>query len=59
MTKYFHDCDREGNKFIPVGVEMLGGWHEDVAGHAGLALILNRTSTHVEAEVDGDQDFDA
>ena len=23
------------------------------------ALILNRTPTHVEAEVDGDQDFDA
>ena len=25
MTKYFHDCDREGIKFFPVMVEVLGG----------------------------------
>jgi len=31
MTKYFHDCDREGIKFFPVVVEVLGGWHEDAA----------------------------
>ena len=92
MTKYFHNCDREGIKFFPVVVEVLGGWHEDaacvitrlarqLASHTGKeadeqikylfqrmgillmrgnsALILNRTPTYIEAEVDGDQDFDA
>jgi hypothetical protein len=31
MSKYFHDCDREGFQFFPVVVEALGGWHEDAA----------------------------
>ena len=41
MTKYFHDCDREGIKFFPVVVEVLGGWHEDAAS------VITRLARHL------------
>ena len=31
MTKYFHDCDREGIQFFPIVMEALVGWHSDAA----------------------------